>query len=346
MKNVLIAILFACTNFAFAQQAQTPAGAASAASSPAPAASSAAPAAGQPKTAKKASSVGAFESMAACLAAAKSDKVSGYEPTMHAKGYGPERVKGLSVRRLEGPACADMDVAVGRKWVLLKGNPKVYTRDAKVVYLEECQNTIHDIVFLEEEVATTPVKTTNSVTETVVVNQRVICRAGNRETESIIVDGKAVCPTLIVEAPAKVIMPVTAESSVAHKTTTVAAETCTKDCTSHEEVKVVREEKRADGRCFVQTNLGYKFELRAQAQSGNTMVGLVDPSTNKLIADTKARHIAADLKAPLLADGKPDCDGMQAQLYKSWEGVRKSYELPSSCKLTDRPQQGTRRQQV
>lgn len=366
MKKLITVLAFAMvwTNFVFAQ---SPSGVVPTAPAPKPAPVASAPVAPPApaptasKAVAKASSVGVFESMAACLAAAKSDKVSGYEPTMLAKGHGPERVKGLTLRKLESDACADMDVAVGRKWVLLRGHPEVYTNGANVVYLAECQNTIYKVVPIKDGPTppVTMVPTTVTATSTVVTVQETIqkdiilkeavfCDVNGTTVPATMQGGKAVCPTLTIVAPVTIEEPVRVRPSVvdASQGKSVTTETCTKDCTPHEEVRVVREEKRADGRCFVQTNMGYKFELRAQAKSGNTVVGLVDPSTNKLIADTKARHIAADLKAPRLADGKPDCDGMQSQLYKSWEDVRKSYELPSSCRLSNRPQQGDRRQQV
>ncbi len=139
---------------------------------------------------------------------------------------------------------------------------------------------------------------------------------------SMEVEAKATCATCSPSTPAK---------PIAQPTATPA--TCT-NCKPREEVKVTREEKRTDGRCFVQTNMGYRFELRANATSGRLMASMVDPASEKMVEGTKALYVG-NLQASKNSQGV-DCDGMQAQLYvpANWEAVRSAYELPSACRLT------------
>ncbi|MFA6608638.1 MAG: hypothetical protein WCT07_01905 [Candidatus Paceibacterota bacterium] len=108
-------------------------------------------------------------------------------------------------------------------------------------------------------------------------------------------------------------------------------ETCQGSCS--ENVAVIREEKRTDGRCFVQTNMGYKFELRANASNGRLMVGLVNPQTDKLVDGIKGMYVG-NLQASHDPKGV-NCDGMQSQLYQNWEAVRSAYGIPSTCQLTE-----------
>jgi hypothetical protein len=138
-------------------------------------------------------------------------------------------------------------------------------------------------------------------------------------------------PAVVVvapQAPAPVAPPVVA------LVPTPAPADCKNDCKNHETNNTVREEKRSDGRCFIQTNMGYRFELKANTETGKLMVAMVDPSTLKKIEGTRA-YMPGDL-----ATKDPygyDCDGMQSLVYKKWDEIRESQGLPSACRLVGQP---------
>ena len=183
---------------------------------------------------------------------------------------------------------------------------------------------------------------TKTQTITHVVKEVKVCEASNG-TRFAAVNGECIFPvtkaqvSMEVEAKASCTTCSSPSAPVPVKPTvqpTATSATCTTDCKPHEEVKVTREEKRTDGRCFVQTNMGYRFELRANTSTGRLMAAMVNPTTNNMVEGTKALYVG-NLQASKNSKGF-DCDGMQAQLYvpANWEAVRSAYELPSACRLT------------
>lgn len=80
----------------------------------------------------------------------------GYEPTMHAKGYGPKRVVGFKLLPSEADGCHLMTTGEGRRWVFFKKGTMVYIKDGKAVMLAECQNDIFESrPIVEDEKPTT-----------------------------------------------------------------------------------------------------------------------------------------------------------------------------------------------
>ncbi|MEN9551793.1 MAG: hypothetical protein RI935_170 [Candidatus Parcubacteria bacterium] len=163
--------------------------------------------------------------------------------------------------------------------------------------------------------------TTRTVTRTITVIEQVVvvqrCIVNGKEVS--LVDGKCVAPTVAVEAPVVVNNPVSSSGGCG----------ATSTCTQKEKVVMQREEPRTDGRCFIATNMGYKFELRASKKDGRLMVSMVNPSSNLQIEGVRAMYVAQEQASK--NEKGIDCDGMQSQLYKNWEPVRSAYGLPSIC---------------
>ncbi len=286
-----------------------------------------------------------------CVAAMRAGKAAAYQPTGRHPKASDARIAGLTKRPLEADACVHLDTMASWQWVFQKQGTEVYTSGTKVVYLAECQNDINEVVYLKKEeplpapapVASAPVATTTTVTKTIfeilIVNQEVRCmRADGTYVLGAMKDNRPQCPELQINTPVHVHVPIRVSESVAKvpaasQASTPATATCANtSCVPKEKVTVEREEKRSDGRCFSQTNMGYMFEVRANTSSGILMVALVNPQTLQRVDGTKPMQVDGVLAAKT-AQGY-DCDGMQAQLYQRWEMVRGAYELPSACKLT------------
>lgn len=242
----------------------------------------------------------------------------------------------------------------------------MYTEGAEVKLHGECQNTIYKIVFRKPKPAPAPQAAAsapapqappatvqrgscttldcNTAVEEQVVNQIIRRNAVCKDD----VTGATFAPTngQCNFAPVQGNVTMTATSTVScgncgngngpQRPTAGPAPIAqpTNGCSGsqcREQVKVTREEARTDGRCFVQTNMGYRFELRANTSTGRLMVGLVDPSTLEKIEGTRGMYVA-DLQASKNSKGV-DCDGMQQQLYSNWETVRSAYGLPSVCTM-------------
>lgn len=281
-----------------------------------------------------------YESEDSCVSAARAAKAVAYQPTAKHVKFGDARIAGLEKRSLEGDACVYLGAQPGKRWVFLKQGTYVYAKGADVQLLAECQNDIYNTVYIKNEQSLAKVckeegcgAVTNVIPVINVTKEIKVCEAFNGKrfdpTDNVcnFEPTKAKIST-VVESSVTYTVPVTTYAKSATK-----AEPCT-NCVPQEKVTVIREEKRTDGRCFVQTNMGYRFELRANTQTGRLMAGLIDASTEQLVSGTKALFIG-DVMAAKNQKGY-DCDGMQAQLYvpENWKAVRTAYNLPSACELT------------
>ncbi len=311
-----------------------------------------------------------YDSEESCVSAMENGTATEYKPTGKAKGYGDPRITGLGLRSLEAEACAQMDTMKGVQWVFQKQGTPMYTNGTEVKLHGECQNTIYKIVYRKPKPAPVPQapapqavpapaagQPTSSCTtddcgnKTVNVVEKTIVNRVTEIVDTCVVNGVTVqmqnniCQGQVV----RVTLPVKVETS----TTSTCNGNCgnsngpqrptagpapiaqpTNGCSGsqcREQVKVTREEARTDGRCFVQTNMGYRFELRANTSTGRLMVGLVDPSTLEKIEGTRGMYVG-DQQASKNSKGV-DCDGMQQQLYSNWETVRSAYNLPSVCTM-------------
>ncbi len=301
-----------------------------------------------------------FENIEQCENARAAGKAVVYKPTTVAPFKGGTGWTKHTVPT--GGAC------LGKAHVLEDGAPKngmaVYVAEGFVYWkqtstgafrMNDCSNPFGQIVFFEKKTETKELANQTLATQTVtplpctencgditktqtithVVKEVKVCETayGSRFAP---VNGECIFPvtkaqvSMEVEAKAVCTTCSSGKTVVQPKTAALA---CT-DCKPHEEVKVTREEKRTDGRCFVQTNMGYRFELRANKSNGRLMASMVDPTTLKMVEGTKALYVG-NLQASKNSQGV-DCDGMEAQLYvpANWEAVRTAYELPSACRLT------------
>ena len=169
------------------------------------------------------------------------------------------------------------------------------------------------------------------VTNTTTIKERVVvqCADGTvlRFDGDKKVDPSANCPKIVVQSA------VETKTVVATGVSTDCNVNKTSSCKNEEHVTETRKEARTDGRCFVQTNMGYKFELRSERSTGRIMVGLVSPETNKLLEGTKAHYVGNERST--IANRGPDCSADQAKFYKqeNWNSVRESFGIPSICKL-------------
>jgi hypothetical protein len=300
-----------------------------------------------------------FDNIDACKIAVSAGKAQSYTPTTKAPFQGG---KGWTKKVVgAGGAC------LGQAHVLEDGAPKngksVYV-PAEFVYWEHisgslrmhiCSNPFGSLAQLTPVVSTgtsqpeapavlehgsCTTNNCNTVTEVQVVNQVVVrngvCKDEVNNTTFAPTNGQCNFNTIqanvsVSANSSTVCLNCTSGASIKPVSTTPAAQTSAPCTTCGEKVTVTREEKRTDGRCFVQTNMGYKFEVRANASNGRLMASLVNPQNNNPIDGTRSLYVG-NVQASKKSQGF-DCDGMQQQLTNNWEAVRSAYGIPSVCQI-------------
>lgn len=220
-----------------------------------------------------------YSSEEQCVAMQRAGRAVMYHPTMKSKDYGPNRAAGLSLRGGEAPSCAEMDTAAGLRWVAFEQGREFLTKGPEVMYLAECQNKIHRIVFIKKEqpmIALPPVPPAPPVAQetavpTTVIEERKILKVipycelpDGTQVKATIQNGEAVCPDLKFRAPVAVDQPIRIQPralqappapsqppvSVPPVAMPQAPATCT-NCTPHPHVDITRKVPRTDGRCVV-----------------------------------------------------------------------------------------------
>lgn len=109
--------------------------------------------------------------------------------------------------------------------------------------------------------------------------------------------------------------------------------TCKENCIPEERPKDIKFTARNDGRCFIQTTYGYKFELRSEKSTKRIMVALVDPETNERLQGKRVTYVGDETS--VITNKGPDCIADTKKLEKphNWNTVRGFYNLPSDCDL-------------
>lgn len=289
-----------------------------------------------------------YDSKESCMSTGYAGKAVDYKPTAKHKAYGENRIAKHELRRLEADACVLIGAVPGKRWAFLKEGNNVLTKGTVVKMLAECQNDIYEIHYLkkDEPAPVAQAQQAECVTDgcgnvtktqiiTHVVNEVKVCEASNGQRFAP-VNGE--CQFEVVKA--KVSMQVESKAeclnctpgvSIKPASTAPTAQSSAPCTTCGEKVTVTREEKRTDGRCFVQTNMGYKFEVRANASNSRLMASLVNPQNNNPVDGTRSLYVG-NTQASKNSQGF-DCDGMQQQLTDSWEAVRSAYGIPSACQI-------------
>ena len=201
-----------------------------------------------------------FDSGDNCEAAAQAGFVEQYYPTKQSKGYGDDRIKGLKLTPAEADGCHLMDTAAGKKWVFLRKGTLGLTKDAQMVMLAECQNTIYESRYIKSKPTPVPSVPTlvtkteiirTTVTEEFIYKRVDICDETQTRPTLNPATGKLGCPPKEIHMPVTIVPDITIAPAnvVASAQQPVAKADDCPDC--HKGFDVTKAVPRGDGFCVI-----------------------------------------------------------------------------------------------